>query len=405
MKRKAFLTIALLTLASILPLMVFKVQATLSAGPNQQVYTGETVTFNAATTENVTAISQITWDFGDNTTLVNGTTSELLNTSHVYAAAGIYNANLTVKFDTTLNKTETAIAVITVIQNHPPVADAGPDQSLEQTSPEGADVTLDGTSSTDPDGDPLTYLWNWTTGSATGPTPTVLFPLGNTTVTLTVQDSQLNATDTVNIVVLKDSTSPTVDAGPSLTIEQGTPVVLNGTATDNISTLFNFTWSTNGTELKTETNQTTTVLNYTFNLGTHLIALTATDNAGNTGSDNVTVTVVDTTPPEINATATPTTMWPPNHKYVEVKINVTASDFANQPTITLESFTSNEPIDDKGDGNTTMDIDKLDDFTFNIRAERSGPSSGRTYTLTYKATDSSGNFAITTVTVEVPHNQ
>ncbi len=277
--------------------MVFKVQATLSAGPNQQVYTGETVTFNASTTENLTAISQITWDFGDNTTIVNGTSPELLNATHIFAAAGVYNANLTVKFDTTLNKTETATAIITVIQNHPPIANAGTDQSLEQTSPQGANVSLDATGSSDPDGDSLTYLWNWTTGSATGSTPIALFPLGNTTVTLTVLDSQLNATDTVNIVVLEDSSSPTVNAGPDIIIEQGTPVILNGTATDNISIRFNFTWSTNGTELKTETNQTNTVLNYTFDLGTHTVTLTATDEAGNKGTDNVTVTIVDTTPP------------------------------------------------------------------------------------------------------------
>jgi hypothetical protein len=47
----------------------------------------------------------------------------------------------------------------------------------------------------------------------------------------------------------------------------------------------------------------------------------------------------------------------------------------------------------------------VNDFTFNLRAERSGTGSGRVYTITYKATDVSGNYAIATVTVEVPHNQ
>ena len=47
----------------------------------------------------------------------------------------------------------------------------------------------------------------------------------------------------------------------------------------------------------------------------------------------------------------------------------------------------------------------VNDFTFNLRSERSGSGSGRIYTITYKATDASGNYAIGTVIIEVPHNQ
>jgi hypothetical protein len=503
MKRKAFLIIALLIIATIVPLIVIKAQATLSAGPDQEVYTGQTTIFNGTTTDNVTSITQVTWDFGDNTTIVNGTSPDLLNATHVYTEAGVYNTTLTVKFNSELNKTETATAVITVSENTPPVADAGPDQTLEQTSAQGAMVTLNGTGSNDPDNDTLTYYWNWTGGSAMGATPTALFPVGNTTVTLTVSDGQYNATDAVNIVVTADTTAPVVDAGPDVTVEQesheGTQVVLNGTATNTVSTRFNFTWTENGMVLKTEANVSETTLVYTFNLGTHLVTLYATDEANNTGSDtatvtivdtlppvvdagpdltveqeshagtqvilngtatdicserfnftwsegdtvlatianatdatltytfnlgtyivtlnatdmaensasdNLTVTVVDTTPPEINATATPNVLWPPNHKYVEVHVTVTVYDICDpSPTLTFVSITSNEPDNGVGDGNTVNDIVIINDFTFNLRAERSGTGCGRTYTITYQATDASGNTATATVTVEVPHNQ
>jgi len=40
-----------------------------------------------------------------------------------------------------------------------------------------------------------------------------------------------------------------------------------------------------------------------------------------------------------------------------------------------------------------------------LRAERSGNSDGRVYTITYEATDASGNSTTATATVEVPHNQ
>ena len=409
MNRKGFLLVILLTLAIIVPLLVIRGQASLSAGPNQQVYTGEPTELNGTTTDNVSAIIQVTWDFGDNSTPVNGSDPAFLNTTHIYSVAGVYNATLTVKFDSTLNMTETATATITVLQNLPPVADAGPDQFVEQTSSEGANVTLNGTGSSDPDNDTLTYFWNWTEGSAQGATPTVLLPPGNTTVTLTVSDGFTNATDTVNIIV-QDTIPPVVNVGPDVTVEQeshaGTEVMLNGTATDAVSTRFNFTWSENSTALKTEVNATNTTLFHTFNLGKHTVTLNATDQAGNMGSANVTVTVVDTRPPQINATVTPSSLWPPNHKYVTVKANVTAFDICDpSPKITLVSITSNEPDNSIGDGNTVNDIVIVDDFTFSLRAERSGTSSGRIYTIIYKATDASGNYVMVSVTVEVLHNQ
>jgi hypothetical protein len=89
-----------------------------------------------------------------------------------------------------------------------------------------------------------------------------------------------------------------------------------------------------------------------------------------------------------------------------VKINATAYDICDpSPKISFVSISSNEPDNGIGDGNTIDDIVIVNDFTFNLRAERSGTGSGRIYTVTYKATDISGNFATGTVTIIVPHNQ
>ncbi|PKP60125.1 MAG: hypothetical protein CVT89_00445 [Candidatus Altiarchaeales archaeon HGW-Altiarchaeales-2] len=98
---------------------------------------------------------------------------------------------------------------ITIVCNQPPIADAGPNQTVEQTSHAGAYVTLNGSGSYDPDGDNLTYNWTWTGGSVSGVTPTVTFPLGITTVTLTVYDWQFYDNDTVNITV-QDTTPPKI---------------------------------------------------------------------------------------------------------------------------------------------------------------------------------------------------
>lgn len=93
--------------------------------------------------------------------------------------------------------------------NQPPVANAGPDQTVEQDSPAGASVTLDGSGSSDPDGDTLTYLWTWAGGSASGVNPTVLLPWGVTEITLTVSDGELSDTDTVYVTV-QDTIAPVI---------------------------------------------------------------------------------------------------------------------------------------------------------------------------------------------------
>jgi predicted extracellular nuclease len=103
---------------------------------------------------------------------------------------------------------------------------------------------------------------------------------------------------------------------------------------------------------------------------------------------------------------TPSVLWPANHKYVKVDATVSVSDnFDTDPTILLTSVTSNEPDNGKGDGNTSNDIVVVDDFSFMLRAERSGSGSGRIYTIDYLAVDSCGNSATASVDVTVPHNQ
>jgi hypothetical protein len=95
----------------------------------------------------------------------------------------------------------------------PPVANAGPDQ----TAGEGAAVAFNGSGSTDPDGDVLTYHWDFGDGA----TADVMAPThayadnGAFTVTLTVSDGHGgSSTDTLNVTVT--NVAPTAAAtGPS----------------------------------------------------------------------------------------------------------------------------------------------------------------------------------------------
>ena len=122
--------------------------------------------------------------------------------------------------------------------------------------------------------------------------------------------------------------------------------------------------------------------------------------------DPVVVGFCEAVPPVVEVNVTPDTLWPPNHKYVIVQAIVNATDNLDpNPAVALLSVTSNEPDDGLGDGDTPDDIVMVDDFTFKLRAERSGTGDGRIYTITYEVTDACGNSTVATATVTVPHDQ
>ncbi|HMN96946.1 MAG TPA: PKD domain-containing protein [Phycisphaerales bacterium] len=92
--------------------------------------------------------------------------------------------------------------------NKPPVADAGGDQSLFCAGCQTLNVMLDGSGSSDPEGQPLSYAWNWGFGSASGAVVTVPMPVGTHCVKLDVTDSVGHVKrDTATITVI-DTTSP-----------------------------------------------------------------------------------------------------------------------------------------------------------------------------------------------------
>ena len=114
----------------------------------------------------------------------------------------------------------------------------------------------------------------------------------------------------------------------------------------------------------------------------------------------------DAIAPTLSVSVTPDSIWPVNHKYINVTATVKAADnFDPSPTITLISVTSNEPDNGTGDGDTPNDIVIVDNYHFKLRAERAGGGAGRIYTITYRATDACGNSATRAVTVTVPKSK
>jgi hypothetical protein len=149
----------------------------------------------------------------------------------------------------------------------------------------------------------------------------------------------------------------------------------------------------------------------TLSIGAHAITLRVTDRTGISDTETVSRDVVDTVPPSITVQLAPTTLWPPNHRMVDILASVTSQDACGGRTVVLASVTSSEPDDAPGggDGSTTNDVQGAatgsEDLQFKLRAERDTAGSGRSYSVTYQSTDAHGNVASRSVPVFVTHNQ
>jgi predicted extracellular nuclease len=109
-------------------------------------------------------------------------------------------------------------------------------------------------------------------------------------------------------------------------------------------------------------------------------------------------------PPKIAGVSVSTqTLWPANHKMVDVAVNYQVVSAC--PVICTLSVSSNEPLNGTGDGDTSPDWIVVDAHNVKLRAERAGTGNGRVYTITITCVDDAGNTSNQTVTVTVPLNQ
>ena len=192
-----------------------------------------------------------------------------------------------------------------------------------------------------------------------------------------------------------DKTKPTTTATPDRAANgagwYSAPVTITLNGVDNLSGVAKTTYSLDGGAAQTYSAP--------FAIsgdGTHTVSYSSTDKAGNV-EDAKTLTVkIDATAPKITATATPASIWPPNHKMVDVSVAVSATDGGSGgATLVLVSATASG---DSGD---------IQGFAVGT-ASTSGKvaaNKDEVYTLTYKATDAAGNSATAVVTIAVPHDQ
>ena len=124
-------------------------------------------------------------------------------TPAVTLPVGTHTITLTVTDNNGASATDT-VQVAVSVANKPPVANAGVNQSVNDSDGSGSEiVTLNGSASSDPDGSISSYLWReGATQIASGATPAVILSAGFHTITLTVTDNQgASASATVDVTV------------------------------------------------------------------------------------------------------------------------------------------------------------------------------------------------------------
>ncbi|MEX2156255.1 MAG: PKD domain-containing protein [Gemmatimonadales bacterium] len=178
--------------------------------------------------------------------------------------------------------------------NQPPVAAAGG----PYTTNTGA-VSFDGSASSDPDGDALTYSWDFGDGeNGRGARPMHTYrATGSFTVRLTVTDARGGTSAPASTSAQVSNVGPTVEAGTSKAVPVGSSYALSATFTDGAEGPWDYTiqWG-DGTTSDGDRGSPGTITAthaYASEAG-YRVVVNVTDRFGAQGSDSLTITA---TPP------------------------------------------------------------------------------------------------------------
>ena len=325
-------------------------------------------------------------------------------------------------------------------KQNPPVADAGDNLTLLSDAQDG--TVLYGQAS-DLDNDPLTYRWlegdqvlkEWTSVGTNGEAWLDLsvapdFLPGAHELTLEVSDGIYSPNPTDSMILAINNSPPYVIFSGGGTYQLNTEVQLNGNAgdydgddlqyrcferiTDELGNTVENTYCSGTLASVYGGNPvsipTCLIPACSLEVGEHNFVLEVTDSVNEPVEGETLVKVIDTSAPTLSPVANTSILWPPNHKMVDVIIDANAVDNSGEPVVLSATVSSSEPPDALGDGTTMPDFTEpvinqtTGTISLQLRAERAGGGTGRTYEITITATDQSDNFSTATVSILAPHD-
>ena len=371
------------------------------AGPAQTVQEGSEVSLNGSATDHDKDVMTYLWTHNytsSDITLANATSASTTFTAPQVDSDTDITFTLTAN-DDTATSSDSVIITVTAPVNSPPSVEAGPAQTVQ----EGSEVSLNG-SATDHDKDVMTYLWthNSTTldialANATSASTTFTAPQvdSDTAIifTLTANDDTATSSDSVIIIVTAPVNSPpSVEAGPAQTVQEGSEVSLNGSATDHDKDVMTYLWTHNSTTLDialaNATSASTTFTAPQVDSDTAIIfTLTANDDTA-TSSDSVIITVTApvNSPPSVEAGPAQTVQ-----EGSEVSLNGSATDHDKDVMTYLwtHNYTSSDiTLANATSASTTFTAPQVDsdtDITFTLTANDDTATSSDSVIITVTA--------------------
>jgi PKD repeat protein len=260
------------------------------------VYKNDIIHLNASASYDLDgSIVSYSWSFGD------GTNGAGITVDHSYANAGNYTVSLNVTDnDGSVASTSTIVTVL----NQPPIANFTASLATVYT---GDVVSFNASSSYDPDGSIINYLWTFGDGTnATGLTAAHSYSDNGTyVVTLNVTDNDgATATTTASVTVLNRSPVASFVQSPATVFTGDVTTFDASTSYDPDGTITSYLWT-----FGDGTNGTGAIVTHTYaENGTYNVTLTVTDNDGSTASSFSTRTVLDR-PPVASFTKSATSVY------------------------------------------------------------------------------------------------
>jgi large repetitive protein len=264
---------------------------------NVTIAAGQAVTFAGSGFDPDGAPAQFAW------VLPGGSPGSVLNNpspgSVTFANPGTYVASLTVVDSIGENDPSPPTRTITVTgaSNQPPTANPGG----PYTGTAGQAIAFNGSGSSDPDGQVVSYQWSFGDGgTATGATPSHTYANGGSyMVSLAVTDNNGavgSASTTANVAAPNNQLPVARFVGSPYSGTTLTAIAFNGsTSSDPDGTIASYAW--NFGDGNTATGATLTTPNHTYgSAGTYTVTLTVTDDKGGQGSATTTATVANRLP-------------------------------------------------------------------------------------------------------------